>query len=371
MLFLLPVLAALCVGLIFAGNYILSLPAKAEELYGPPSPQLSALARFQLSYQLVRDYDMLTAPTDPNAPEAIFTIDEGESAQSVLDRLGVAGFVADTQALRRFLIYTGLDTRLQSGSFRISAAMSPIEIAQAMMDTTPQFVTFNILPGWRAEEIAAALPTSGLDITIEEFLAAIYVRSGGYSFLAEVPLGISLEGYLMPGSYEVARDISAEDLVSMFLANFEQQVTADLRAAFAHQGLTLHEAVTLASIVEREAIVPEEQPLIASAFLNRLAIGMKLDADPTVQYALGFNGTLQTWWTNPLSGADLQIVSPYNTYLNTGLPPGPIANPGLSALQAVAFPPETPYYFFRAACDGSGTHVFAVTLEEHAANACE
>ncbi|MBP1704218.1 MAG: hypothetical protein H6Q38_3325, partial [Chloroflexi bacterium] len=98
--------------------------------------------------------------------------------------------------------------------------------------------------------------------------------------------------------------------------------------------------------------------------------GMKLDSDPTVQYAIGFNPEQNTWWTNPLSTNDLQFNSPYNTYLNWGLPPGPIANPSLEALQAVANPAQTPYYFFRAACDGSGKHAFAETLEEQVRNAC-
>jgi UPF0755 protein len=97
---------------------------------------------------------------------------------------------------------------------------------------------------------------------------------------------------------------------------------------------------------------------------------MKLDSDPTVQYALGYNSTQNTWWTNPLTANDLQTQSPYNTYLNAGLPPGPIANPSISALQAVAFPAQTPYYYFRARCDGSGRHLFAATLEEQVKNAC-
>jgi UPF0755 protein len=117
-------------------------------------------------------------------------------------------------------------------------------------------------------------------------------------------------------------------------------------------------------------MITEEQPMIASVFLNRLADGMKLDSDPTVQYALGFNLRQNTWWTNPLSTDDLGINSPYNTYQNTGLPPGPISNPSLSALRAVAYPADSPYYYFQAACDGSGRHEFARTYEEHLANSC-
>ena len=110
--------------------------------------------------------------------------------------------------------------------------------------------------------------------------------------------------------------------------------------------------------------------MIASVFANRLKAGMRLDADPTVQYALGFDPVKGTWWKSPLNLEDLQVVSPYNTYQIQGLPPGPIANPGLSALRAVAFPAETPYYYFRAACDGSGRHTFAETFEQHQGNSC-
>ncbi len=152
------------------------------------------------------------------------------------------------------------------------------------------------------------------------------------------------------------------------LDNFEIKVTPELRAGFERQGLSLYAAVTLASIVEREAVVPEEQPLIASVFINRLRMGMKLEADPTVQYVLGLQG--EGWWKAPLSLADLEIDTPFNTYRYPGLPPTPIANPGLAAIRAVAFPAESTYLYFRAMCDGSGRHAFAETFEQHLLNAC-
>ena len=154
------------------------------------------------------------------------------------------------------------------------------------------------------------------------------------------------------------------------LIEFNAHLSADLRAGFEQHGLSLEQAVILASIVQREAMVTDEAPMIASVFYNRLAAGMKLDSDPTVQYAVGFNQGQATWWTNPLSFADLEIVSAYNTYQNLGLPPNPISNPGLAALQAVAAPADSPYYYFRARCDGSGTHNFAATFEEQLQNAC-
>jgi UPF0755 protein len=159
-------------------------------------------------------------------------------------------------------------------------------------------------------------------------------------------------------------------LVSILLQGFTSQLPKEAQAAYTEHGLTLFQAVTLASIIQREAMVEDEMPLIASVFYNRLAIGMKLEADPTVQYALGFNATQGTWWTNPLSGENMQFDSPYNTYLYPGLPPGPISNPGLAALEAVANPAQTTFYYFQARCDDSGLHNFAETFEEHKQNFC-
>ena len=139
----------------------------------------------------------------------------------------------------------------------------------------------------------------------------------------------------------------------------------------AQQGLSLYQGLILASIVQREAVVAAEMPIIASVFHNRLKVPMKLETDPTVQYALGYNASSNSWWKTPLTFSDLEVDSPYNTYLYPGLPPTPIASPGLAALQAVAYPAQTPYYYFRAACDNSGKHNFSETFEQHLQFACE
>ncbi len=174
---------------------------------------------------------------------------------------------------------------------------------------------------------------------------------------------------MFPDTYHLTQDSQPADLVSSMLETFDRRVSAELRDAYAQQGLSLYQAVTLASIVEREAVVTDERPLIASVFLNRLALDIKLDADPTVQYALGRQPD-GAWWKTALSLEDLQFDSPYNTYVYAGLPPGPIANPGLESLRAVAFPEPSPYLYFRAACDGSGRHTFAETFDQHLLNAC-
>jgi UPF0755 protein len=144
-----------------------------------------------------------------------------------------------------------------------------------------------------------------------------------------------------------------------------------MRADAQAKGMTIYQVITLASIVEREAVVSEERPLIASVYLNRVAAGMKLEADPTVQYAMGYQAATNQWWNLNLTQDDYAAVdSPYNTYLYAGLPPGPIANPGLASILAVIYPANSPYLFFRAKCDGSGQHNFAVTYEQHLSNAC-
>jgi UPF0755 protein len=165
--------------------------------------------------------------------------------------------------------------------------------------------------------------------------------------------------------------MGADQLVSTLMNNAALALSPEMRAGFARQGLEVYQAVILASIVQREAVKAEEQPTIASVFLNRLAAGMRLETDPTIQYALGFNPATNSWWKSPLAVEDLAIPSPYNTYQNAGLPPGPICSPSLSALQAVAYPAQTPYYFFRARCDGSGLHDFSETFDQHLQSGCQ
>jgi len=252
----------------------------------------------------------------------------------------------------------------------LNPRMSPLEVAHALQDATPQQISFNILAGWRMEEIADALPTSGLSFAPGAFLASARNPILTHPLSPYLPEGASLEGFFFPDQYRLDRNITQEQFISTILDNFMIRVIPTLSEGFQNQGLDLYKAVTLASIVQREAMSEDELGTIASVLLNRLSIGMRLETDPTVQYALGYQNADQTWWKNPLCMNDLKFYSPYNTYIFPGLPPGPIANPSLEALSAVAYPEQTPYYFFRAACDGSGRHNFSQTFEEHKANAC-
>lgn len=354
-----------CAILGLSGWVITRIPREAEKLFGAPSSTLSTLQRYTYSTQLLLYTRDLLDPLNPAASKVEFKVLSGETASEVANALESQGLIHSADAFRAYLVYSGLDTALQIGSYELSPSMSSIDIAHRMMDATPDAVTFNILPGWRVEEVAATLPTSGLGISTEQFMGAVSYPG------QTLPEGFqTMEGLLAPGSYQIKRDASAQDLLNAFLARFNQDITGELLDGFKQQGLTISQGVILASIVQREAIVEDEQPKIASVFLNRLRSGSKLDSDPTVQYAIGYNKEQKTWWTNPLSTEDLAFDSPYNTYLYAGLPPAPISNPGLVALKSVAFPEETPYYYFRASCDHSGRHVFSITYEEHLANAC-
>ena len=201
--------------------------------------------------------------------------------------------------------------------------------------------------------------------------ASFRPSAAGERFLADRPAGspTDLEGFLFPDTYQFPKDSEATRVVSIMLQNWDRRVSADLREKAAARGLTLYEVVTLASIVEREAVVDGERPTIAGVYLNRLAREMRLEADPTVQYALGRDATTGRWWT-PLTIDQVQNTdSPYNTYRVGGLPPGPICNPGLASIRAVANPEQTDYLYFVAnKRAGDGSHIFALTFDEHLAN---
>jgi len=364
------VLIAACLVSLVAGYFVINLPGRAERAFGPASPQLSPWEHLRLSAFLLWYGHDLTTPRDPFGEEQAFKVELGESTVAIIARLWDTGLITNPAAFIMYLQYSGLDATLQAGQFKLSPAMTSIQIAKTMQDATPSEVSFRILEGWRLEEIAASLPTSGLNITPEEFLKETQAFPAGYTFSDQAPEHASLEGFLLPDSYTLPRDLTTYQLLAVFLNNFDAKVPAEIRDGFTQQGLTLYQGVTLASIVQREALRDEEKSMIASVFLNRLAAGMRLEADPTVQYSLGNQLERGGWWPVPLSSQDLQIESAYNTYVYPGLPPGPIANPGLTSLRAVAFPAQTEYYYFRAACDASRLHVFAATLEQHIQNAC-
>jgi UPF0755 protein len=261
----------------------------------------------------------------------------------------------------------GYDQKLVAGDYEFEKGMPTLEVVERIRrgQTAPLVVT--IREGLRAEEIAELMESKKV-ISAEDFLRAIE-QWYEFSFLYTKPYWANLEGYLFPDTYFFHRNMTAEEVVQQILENFDQRFDADLRQEAAVAGLSLRTVLTLASIVEREAQVPEERPIIADVFLKRLRRGMPLEADATVQYALGDDPASVAkygYWKQELTQADLEVDSPYNTYRNVGLPPGPICNPGLASIQAVIRPAQTDYLYFVARADGS--HVFAETMEEHLSN---
>ncbi len=278
------------------------------------------------------------------------------------------GLITDAQLFRWLVRYRGVDAQLEAGEYQLSPDMTLDEIVDTLQYGRLRDVTVTIPEGKRAEEVAELLEAQGL-VEGEVFLAL--VQSGGfpYDFLFGRPddAPSSLEGFLFPETYRFPVDYDAEQILDLMLATFGERFSPEMRQLAAEKGMTIYEVVTLASIVEREAVIPEERPIIASVYLNRLEQGMYLQSDPTVQYALGYQEDAGQWWKIPMSlEEDVQIDSPYNTYLYPGLPSGPICNPGLASLQAVLEPADTAYLFFFSRFDGS--HAFAETYEEHLRN---
>ncbi len=351
----------------------ISIRGTVVGMFGKPVDSLTAVQKIVFPIELYLNRETLTRPADPTALEKDFVVMSGESVSMICIRLEQEMLIEDAESMRIYLIYTGLDRQMKSGGFRLSAGMTPLEIAAVMLDATPQDAVFTILPGWRLEEVAVVVSTdySGLPFSAETFLAAAKAPAPSYFDYLPIESAPTLEGFLFPKDYKVPRESDIETVLSLMLMSFNDQIDQNMLDGFQRQGLSFYDAIILASIIEKEAVVEDEKPMIASVFYNRLAQGMRLETDPTVQYALGYQLDTGLWWKSPLSLDDLSVESPYNTYRIDGLPPTPISNPSLSSIRAVAYPAETPYFYFRAACDGSGRHNFAITYEEHLENACE
>jgi UPF0755 protein len=296
-----------------------------------------------------------------------FVIERDESVDSIADRLAEQGLIRSPAYFRLNIRLTGKGNDIVAGRYRLDTAMSTRQIINTITSrdaALAQEVAVQFIEGWRTEQIAEHLVSVGLIESTEEFLKATRDPrwNDQFPFLHSRPSGVALEGYLFPDTYNFRMDSTPDDIIQRMLANFGNRVTPQMIAQADARGLTLHQVITIASIVEREAVNPEERPTIASVYLNRINRGMPLQADPTVQYQIG---TPAEWWPE-LSLADLQRDGRYNTYLNPSLPPGPICNPSLASIEAVLNPDTTDYLYFVATGDGS--HVFSRTLAEHEEN---
>ena len=297
---------------------------------------------------------------DTRADNRPFVISRGETAGQIGKRLEQEGVIRNALAFDYVLYESGRENALQSGTYTVSPALTPRDIAKLFEKAPGEQIVLRIIDGWRLTEVATAVNKAFPSITKEAFTAAAVVGERKNTVLAGMDAKAPLEGYLFPDTYFMRPNTTAQQIVDVLLDTFERKVGATLRTASAERKVAIYDIVKLASIIEREARDRGESATIAGVYSNRLEIGMKLDADPTIQYALG------EW--RELSLDDLKLDSPYNTYRYAGLPPTPIANPGAAALEGAARPATVPYFYFVAKSDGTGGHAFAVTLEEHEAN---
>ncbi|MCA1583391.1 MAG: endolytic transglycosylase MltG [Acidobacteria bacterium] len=304
----------------------------------------------------------VTSLDDPyrgwSGDEVFVEIPAGAGPRTIERRLIEAGVVKDAFTFRAALWLSGRARELQAGEYHFDRPLGATQVIEVIASGQVHKRLLTLREGLTIAEMAQVFEERGFG-TAAAFIAA----ASDPSLIRNLDPGApDLEGYLFPETYALPRQTPASDLVKLMVAHFEAAFDEPLRSAARDQGLTTRDVVTLASLVEKETGQPHERPLVAAVYRNRLKLGMGMQADPTVIFALQKAGS----YDGNLSRDDLQFDSPYNTYRYPGLPPGPIAAPGRSALEATLRPADVKHLYFVSRNDGS--HVFADTLEEHNRN---
>jgi UPF0755 protein len=317
--------------------------------------------------------DPLAAVDPQDATKQVVTISPGSTAGDIGTDLQQRGLIRSGLVFRLAAEQAGVGSSLAAGNYELSRSMSTTEIIQVLAKGQVKRGLIATIPeGWRSEQIADRLDTTGV-ASRDDFLRAVAAPETvpGFDVVGATAAPAKLEGYLFPDTYEVQQKVPGTQAAELMVRMFSKRVGEGLRVP-PESKLTPYQVLTLASIVEREAKQASERPTIASVYINRLTAGMPLQADPTVQYAVatrdGSAAAAYSYWKNELTSQDLQIDSPFNTYQVRGLPPGPICNPGEASIRAAVQPAKTDYLYFVANTDGSGTHLFARTLDEHNQN---
>lgn len=283
-------------------------------------------------------------PSD-NTP-VTFIIPKGQTIKEIASNLKKEGLIKDKIAFFSYARFSGLATKFQAGNFRLNRSMNVFEIAQQLTKgTTDVWVT--LIEGMRNEEIAEIL-NRNLAISERQFMQ------------------FAQEGYMFPDTYLIPKETTAGQVSEIILNNFRKKITSEIIEKGKVQGLNLDELITLASIIEREAKNDNDRQIIAGILLKRITNDWRLQTDATIQYALGYQIQEKSWWKKNLTTEDLEIDSPYNTYIYVGLPPGPICNPGLSAINAVISPKNSSYWYYLS--DKQGNIHYATSIEEHKLN---
>ncbi len=316
-------------------------------------------------YKIYQDEYQGTESTE--GEDVIVVIPEGAATKQIAKILKEKGLIQFPSAFVKRVKESEYRGSLQPGEFTLNTGMSTqemIEILGHVEKTKEIKATLTIPEGFSIEQIAKRVESEGL-FTEEEFLDAVQENTYSYDFLDSIPEGVNvtyrLQGFLFPATYDIYDDTTAHELVDMMLKKFSEVYDADMRNQAATLNYTAFEMVTRASIVEREAKLDEERPIIAGVINNRLEEGMMLQMCPTVLYPIT-NGLYDK---SEVTYDDLEVDSLYNTYKYTGLPVGPICNPGQVSMEAVLNPAQHNYLYYHVDNEETGSHIFTETYQEH------
>jgi UPF0755 protein len=305
-----------------------------------------------IGYVAIHVYTFWSTPPDQHAVEKIVLVERGMSLRLIAERLEQDGVITDKDLFMILARFYRKGQSIKAGEYKFTTSMLPREVLEMLQEGKIFFRTATIPEGFTLFQIAELFDTLGF-AEKEIFLRLAFDNQIASELHIEAD---NLEGYLFPNTYNIHRGMTEEEIIREMVEEFWQVMTPDVQEEIRQKGFTIHEIVTLASIIEKEAQVGEERELISAVYHNRLKIKMKLDSDPTVIYGLkNFNGNL--------TKADLQSDSPYNTYRRRGLPPGPIANPGEASILAAIHPADVKYLYFVSRNDG--THKFSNSYQDH------
>lgn len=305
-------------------------------------------------------------PVEASGEEILVTIPKGSSSKKIGDILFDNGLIRNASLFRYYNQYKGTGTGLKAGDYKFTKGMTIDELIGKMTagDVYIETFTFTIPEGLSVPQIADLLASKGL-VDKDVFLKEVNEGKFDFDFVQAIPVDLQrkyrLEGYLFPETYEMKKGATEHEIINRLLKQFDLVFTDEWKSELEKRNMTIDEAVRLASIVEREVVVDEERPIVAGVFYNRIRDKWNLQSCATVQYVLGKQRDVITY-------ADLEVQDPYNTYINPGLPPGAISNPGEESLKAVVYPDENAYFFFVTKKDGSGSHHFSKTFAEHQKN---
>lgn len=319
----------------------------------------------------------IDSPFAGNADKQIFTVEKGESVASIARKLKESGIISSDIFFKIYAKRSGKQSKIQAGEYNLGADMTIREIVDILAGgkIISKERTVKFIEGWRSREMGQYLEREGIfqseeflevvgfpmvDYDIEKNMPQPFDYSADFELLADKPKNYGLEGYLFPDTYRIYENANIDDIVRKMLANLDKKLKGEMRKEIERQGKSIYEIITMASIIEKEVRSKEDMKIVSGVFWNRIEIGQALESCATLAYILGVDKVRY-------SEEDTELESLYNTYKFKGLPPGPIANPGIQAIEAAIYPTESDYLYFLSRSD-NGETVFSKTYEEHLRN---